>query len=165
MAQDYNIYIKNGMGGKAGARQKLSAKGSIARNKNTMNISATAKKISGTTSNMINSASSSSGFISISKTSKGLGFAGVVAAAILTSAEKIASFGINLREAKTGEQVRANNSRATIKTITSFGTNYITGAIQNELFTKRIISRQNFGLDYGRELYQINVEGYKNKRI
>ena len=47
----------------------------------------------------------------------------------------------------------------------SFGTNYLFGGIQNELFNKQVVTRQNLGLDYGREVYNMNIEGIKNKRI
>jgi hypothetical protein len=112
----------------------------------------------------ISSMSSGSSSLGLSGISKGFGVGAVISGLIIL-ADKVVSFGINLKEARTGEQVWAHNSRTTLKTITSLGTNYLFGAIQNELFAKKTISRQNYGLDYGRELYQINVEGSKNKRI
>lgn len=164
MAQDYNIYIKNGMGGKSGARQKLSAKGSIQRANNNK-IGMSLKKSTSMITGGINSMSSGSGSSVLVGGAKKAGIAGAIAAAIISVADKAITFGINLQEANTGEQIRAHNSKATLKTITSFGTNYLYGGFQNELFTKKVISRQNFGLDYGREIYQINMNGTKNKRI
>ncbi|MCK9576426.1 MAG: hypothetical protein M0R51_10935 [Clostridia bacterium] len=167
MAEDYNINIRNGMGGggKTASQMKLSTKGSINRAKNTMQSTGLLKKAtSGVNSTMsaINSGSST-GILS-SKIGK-IGSAGAAIGMLLATSEKLISFGINLQEAETGNRITAHNSRNTLKTVSSLGMNYVYGAIQNELFTKRQISRQNYSLDYGRELYGINVEGTKNKRI
>jgi hypothetical protein len=161
---DYNIYVKNMLGRGGSSQNKLSAKGSVHRSKNIVNNSKKLKRISGMASKGISSMSSGSSSLGLSGMMKGAGAAGAIGL-LLVAAEKVVSFGINLKEARTGEQVWAHNSRATLKTVTSLGTNYLYGAIQNELFTKKTISRQNYGLDYGRELFQINVEGSKNKRI
>ena len=90
--------------------------------------------------------------------------AGMLALGIET-ADKVARFGIHLQEAQTGNQLIADNTRNSIDIVKSGGMSLLKGAIQNELFTKKVISRQNFGLDYGREIYGINVEGSKYKRI
>jgi len=155
---DYNINVNNNMGGrKSAAKRKLSAKGSIQRALDTKNI---ANKIRKTT-NVLGNASSGSSSGIFSKVAGKSAVLGV----LLVSAEKISNFGINVAQARTGNQVTSHNSRTTIKTISSGGMNFAFGAIKNELFTKQVISRQNFGNDYGREIYQINVEGKKNKRI
>jgi len=161
---DYNIYVKNMLGRGGSSQNKLSAKGSVHRSKNIVNNSKKLKRIPGMASKGISSMSSGSSSLGLSGMMKGAGAAGAVAA-LIALADKVVSFGINIKEARTGEQVWAHNSRATLKTVTSLGANYLFGAIQNELFTKKTISRQNYGLDYGRELFQINVEGSKNKRI
>ena len=164
---DYNIYVKNMLGRGGSSQNKLSAKGSVHRSKNIVNNSKKLKRIPGMASkgiSSISSMSSGSSSLGLGTMMKGAGVAGAIGL-LLVAAEKVVSFGINLKEARTGEQVWAHNSRATLKTVTSLGTNYLFRAIQNELFTKKTISRQNYGLDYGRELYQINVEGSKNKRI
>jgi len=167
VAEDYNINIRNGMGGggKTTAQRKISAKGSIARAKETIVRANTVKKGSGGISKAISLATGSGSAGMLSSTVGKLGVAGAVIGVVLQNAEKIANFGVNIYEAQTGNEMASHNARTTIKTITSLGTNYLTGAIENELFTKKTISRQNYGMDYGRELYQINVDGTKNKRI
>ena len=156
---DYNINIRNrmGSGGKSASRKKLSAKGSIDRSKTTMNMTSKLKSSSG----VLSSVSGGKGLKALGKVAGKLGVLG----AVMVGAEKGANFGINLYSANTGNQIQSHNARTTLNTISSFGTNYAYGTLKNEIFTKKIISRQNFGLDYGRELYKINVEGTKNKRI
>lgn len=161
---DYNIYVKNALGKGGSSQNKLSTKGSVQRKNNIVNNSKKLKRIPSIASGAMSSMGSGSSNLSLGKTAKGFGV-GATITGLLILAEKVVSFGININEAKTGEQVWAHNSRTTLKTVTSLGTNYLYGYAQNELFTKKSISRQNYGLDYGRELYQINVEGSKNKRI
>ena len=161
---DYNIYVKNMLGKGGSSQNRLSAKGSVRRKQNIVNNSKKLKRIPSIASKGISSMGSGSSSMGLGGLAKGAGV-GVFISGLLILAEKVVSFGINLKEARTGEQVWAHNSRTTLNTIASLGTNYLFGAIQNELFTKKTISRQNYGLDYGRELYQINVEGSKNKRI
>jgi len=161
---DYNIIVKNMLGRGRSSQNKLSAKGSINRSKNIIGNSKNLKRISNMASKGISSAGSGSSNLGLTSLAKGAGVASVIGA-LMVVAEKGVSFGINMQEARTGEQIRGHNARTTLKTVTSLGTNYLYGHIQNELFTKKIISRQNFGLDYGREIYQINVNGSKNKRI
>jgi len=158
---DMNIYVKNLLGKGNASNNRLSAKGSIQRKQNTINSSNKLKRVSNTMNTMGGIGSN----LSLTKTVKGVGVAGLIVGTTIALADKVVSFGINLREASTGESIRANNSRTVLKTIGTMGTNLLYGAIGNELFTKKVISRQNFGLDYGREIYQINVEGTKNKRI
>jgi hypothetical protein len=168
MGEDYNINIRNGMGGggKSAAQQKISGKGSIAKAKNTINHSGLVRKSLGTIGKGISMATGSGGSGALaSSIGKSGGVAGQIAGFLITNAEKIANFGINIYEAGTGNEMASHNYRTTLKTISSMGKNYLIGAIQNELFTKQTISRQNYGMDYGRELYQINVDGFKNKRI
>jgi len=166
MAEDFNINIRNGMGGgKTASQKKLSAKGSIQRAKETTGGISRLKRGLGIANKAISTGmgASSSGVLS-SGLGK-LGVAGAITGFVLANAEKIALFGVNIYEAQTGNQMASHNARTTIKTISSLGTNYLSGYIENELFTKKTISRQNYGMDYGRELYSINVEGTKNKRI
>lgn len=168
MAEDMNINIRNQLGGKSNAKQKISAKGSIRRAKSTMRTSLMPKKLTSSLKgamNHANSGSSANMLSSVSAVSKGAGITMAFVASLTMASIKIAKFGININEAQTGDRVWSNNANATLKTITSLGTNYLYGGIHNELFTKRKISRQNYGLDYYREIYQLNMEGYKNKRI
>lgn len=166
MGEDYNINIRNQMGkggGKSAAQQKLSAKESIIRIKETIVQKGMGKKGLGVLGKAISTATGrgASGMLASVAGSTGSS----IVAFIITNAEKVANFGVNLYEAETGNEMRSHNARTTIRTISSLGMNYVSGAIQNELFTKKTISRQNYAMDYGRELYQINVDGQKNKRI
>ena len=163
---DYNIIVKNMLGKGGSSQNKLSAKGSVQRSKNIVNNSMKLKRIPSLASKGISAMGSGSPSLSLSLIGVAKGFGvGAVVGGLVMLAEKAVSFGISLKEARTGEQIRAHNARTTLKMVTSLGGNYLFGAIQNELFAKKTISRQNFGLDYGREIYQINVEGSKNKRI
>ena len=163
--EDANIYIRNMTGGKSGARQRLSAKGSVSRKKSISNAGNHLKKLRGGLGSTISHISTGSSSAIMAKNVGRAGMTGAVIAVAMAGIEKGVSFGISLTEANTGEQLRANNSRATIKTVTTMGTNYLYGAVKNELFTKKIISRQNIGLDYYREVYQLNIEGAKIRRI
>lgn len=155
---------RGGGGNKTASQQKLSAKGSITRAKETMGGKSLLKKGIGIANTTISTATG--GNSSVLKTAIGkAGPAGLIIGAIMTGAEKIADFGINIYEAQTGNEMRSHNARTTVKMISSLGIGFAQAAIQNEIFTKKIISRQNYGIDYGRELYQINVDGTKNKRI
>lgn len=148
--------------GKSVAQQKMSAKSSIARIKGIVADKGVSRKSFSFPSKAVSIATGkgSSGLLA-SAGSK----AGVIVGAIIAASEKIAQFGVNIYEADTGNEIRSHNARNTIATISSLGMNYVSGAIQNEFITKKIISRQNYSMDYGRELYQINVDGQKNKRI
>lgn len=158
---DYNIIVKNMLGGGSGAKTRLSARKSSKRNKNTMQLS---KNINSKSNNGAMLSGSGINLPSSSTMGKLFKTAAMTAAAIKL-ADKGAKFAIHLQEANTGEQLRAGNTKNSLDIVTSLGTNLMMGAVQNELFTKKVISRQNFGLDYGREIYSINVEGSKYKRI
>lgn len=147
--------------GKTVAQQKLSGKSSIIRAKETMATKGTPRKSFSFANKAVSIATGkgSSGLLA-SAGSKATGVIG----GILILAEKIASFGVNIYEADTGNEISSHNVRNTIATVSSLGMNYLSGSIQNELITKKTISRQNYSLDYGRELYDINVNGQKNKR-
>jgi len=163
--EDANIYIRNQLGAKSGAQQKLSAKGSIERAKNTLNSANSIKTVESTLSSTLGHISSGTGSNTLTKGISKAGLTSGLLAAIIAGAEKVVSFGIDLKYSGTGERIWANNSKATLKTALSLGTNFIYGGFQNELFIKKELSRQNFGLDYYREIYNINMEGSKNKRI
>lgn len=162
---DHNIYIKNQLGTSKGATKKLSAKGSIERKTITMTQKFKPPKSISAPGNIISNIDKGGSTGILSKGAKKIGTAGAVIGVLLTTGEKVASFAINMRESKTGNSLRAHNSRTTLNTVTSVGLNYAYGALNNELFRKKEISRQNNALDYGRDLYQINVEGSKTKRI
>lgn len=164
--EDANIFIKNGMGSGKNtiAQQKLSAKHSLNRNKSTMQLSSKVKNVLGGAGKMAGNINTGSSTSVISKVGK-LGATAAIGGALVTLAIKGANFGINYKEAETGNSLRAHNSRAIINMISTAGTNVLYAGLKNEIFTKKIISRQNFSNDYGRELYNMNVEGQKTKRI
>lgn len=166
MGNNINININNNMGrNKSFSQGKLSAKNSIARKKNTMDI---AKKLKTPMKEFdkalgnINSGNSSGVLSSgISKGAKSAAILGMV----LATTEKFANFGVNVYEAQTGNSLTAHNTRTMIKTASSLGLNYAYGALNNEIFTKKIVDRQNHALDYGREIYNITTYGSKYKKI
>lgn len=138
MAEDYNINIRNGMGGggKSTAQRKISAKASIARAKETIQNTGLVKKSLGVVSKGVSVATGSGGSSSGLLSSVG-GKASAILGTVIVVAEKIANYGINSREAESGNQLASHNERNTLRTITSLGMNYMVGQIQNELFTKK----------------------------
>ncbi len=161
---DYNIIVKNMLSGGTNAKSRLSAKHSTQRNKSTMNIAKNINKASSKGTSAMGSISSGTSGISLGKMG-GMFKSGAVTASIITIANKAANFGISYKAAQTGNQLRAGNTKNSLDIVMSGGTSLIMKSIQNELFTKQTISRTNFGLDYGREIYNLNVEGSKYKRI
>lgn len=162
MAEEYNINIRNKMGksGKSSSVSKISAKGSIERAKNTIASTGLLKQGVSQSGKVLSHISSGS-----AGSLKSIGKSGVLLSTLFATSAKIADFAIEYKTAQTGEQVWGHNAKTSLKTVVSFGMNYVYGFLQNEIFTKQTIHRQNESLDYGRELYQINVEGTKNKRI
>ena len=169
---DYNIYLRNRLGQNSGKTQKISAKGTSIELKDTMKskkrnafinsnnfgnyvpISGGGKVSSGASKSVVKAGLSKAGPV------------GVAIAAVLTAlqiTEKVVSFGVNIWEANTGESIRANNLRATAKTHASLGTNLIIGGINHALFDAKRIKRQNIGLEYGQQIYNLNYLGEKNK--
>lgn len=169
---DYNIYLRNRLGQSSGKTQKISAKGTSTKLKDTIK---TKKRNSFINANNfgnyipISGGGKASGGATKSVVKTGLskaGPVGVAIAAVLTTlqtAEKVFSFGVNIWEANTGESVRANNLRATAKTHASLGTNLIIGGINHALFDAKRIKRQNIGLEYGQQVYNLNYLGEKHK--
>ncbi len=92
---------------------------------------------------------------------KGVGVISTVVVTTLKIANKAADLAINYHEAKTGNSVRYGNIRSSKELLLSLGTNYLSGLVKNELFTKNIVRRQNTALDYGRQLYNYNNYGEK----
>lgn len=92
-------------------------------------------------------------------------FAPVVAAVAIAS--KIANKGVDLyakyQIGKTGQTVHYSNIKTAKDMIFSLGKNYVSGYIQNEIFTKKAVERQNSTLEYDRQIYNINNYGNKYK--
>lgn len=91
------------------------------------------------------------------------GITGAIIATGLATSDKVARFGIDIWESHTGESMVARNMRATTSTITSLGGNLLSQAIKNAVITKNQIERQNLNLEYGRDLYNLNIYNEKNK--
>lgn len=77
--------------------------------------------------------------------------------------ERIAVFGSQFRQSRSGESMLESNYRAKVKTTTNLGLNILYGQISNTLFTQPKIVRQNYALNYERQLYNYNVYSEKNK--
>jgi hypothetical protein len=82
---------------------------------------------------------------------------------------KVADKGIDIytkiKQAHSGEDMLLSNFKARYKTARSLGTNIFSGYVQNLLYTRPQIRRQNNMLDYGREIYLRNVENEKNQFV
>ena len=162
MALDINVYLR-GKGGTSRAKSKISAKGSLER-----------KQIAGSTNfNKVNKTINT-----ISKATSVEGAAGIVggtaskavpvlATIVLVAklADKVVNIGANIYEAQSGESMKANNIKATSKAVTSFGVSLISGGVKNWLYNQPVIRRQNYSIDYNRELYLRNVDNEKNRFI
>jgi hypothetical protein len=168
MAGDINIRIKNELGGGGsetnGLKGKLSAKKTSKKNQDLI-IEKVGKQLNGrieptTIQDALAYANNTTNVLSAFKKTA---IVAVMSTALVKGAERVTSFGIDYSEALTGEAVLAHNRRALLSTITSGGSNIINGYIKNEIFTSKVIARQNRALDYGRELYNLNIEGQKNK--
>lgn len=89
------------------------------------------------------------------------------AIAVIAVASKVANKGVDLyakyQIGKTGQTVHYTNIKAAKDMIFSLGKNYVSGYIQNELFTKKAVERQNSTLEYDRQIYNINNYGNKYK--
>lgn len=92
-------------------------------------------------------------------------FAPVIAGVAIAS--KVANKGIDLyakyQTGKTGQTVHYSNIKATKDMVLSGGMNYVKGWINNEIFTKKAIERQNSTLEYDRQIYNLNNYGIKLK--
>lgn len=162
----HDINIRNKMNsGKSGAESKLSAKTS-----NQSQIQSLKQKTNTyqfpNVNKIVNTAVKvGTGNVS-GLASAGLMKAGMTGALIATglaSSDKVAKFGIDIWESHTGESMLARNIRASVSTVTSLGGNLLSQAIKNAVIVKNQIERQNLNLEYGRELYNLNVFNEKNK--
>lgn len=148
-----DVYLKGKGGG--GATQRAKTKLSAVQSKEVSKI-ATKKSINvSAISSFITTGNMKPGLMLIPGMSKAM----IIAA----SADRVVGFGAKIFEAHTGESVQASNIMAYSKTIASGGTNIIQGAFENLLFTEPRIRRENLGLEYNRQLYDINTFNDKNK--
>ena len=59
----------------------------------------------------------------------------------------------------------SGNVRAATKIASTFGYSYLEAAIGNELYRKPTVERQNFMLDYGKNIYNLKIDTLKFKTI
>lgn len=156
MSIDINVYMRNKGGRTTRAQSKLSAKETF--NSKRGRVSATKRD----TSNM--------GMLSTFMSSGNLLKSGLMKVPILRSvmaAGKVADRGVNfataIYQARSGERMISNNIRAYSKVGTTLGLSYLDSAIDNFLYREPEVKRQNYMLDYGRELYLRNVQNDKNQ--
>lgn len=76
--------------------------------------------------------------------------------------DKHAQFGISVYQAHSGEDMLSANMSAMAKAYTTLGGSYIKAGFENILFNRPKVRRQNYMLDYGRNLYMRNIENEKN---
>lgn len=79
--------------------------------------------------------------------------------------DKGVNFGTKLYQAHSGEDMLISNFKAKYNTVTSLGKNVIEGYVQNLLYNRPVVRRQNNMLNYGREIYLRNVESEKNQFV
>jgi hypothetical protein len=82
-----------------------------------------------------------------------------IAMSTLQELNKWHDLSLDYRAAVTGETVYAGNLKKTKSYILSLGGAYIQDAIQNHLFTRNIVHRQNIQNQYYRDLYFEKFEG------
>ena len=78
-------------------------------------------------------------------------------------ANQVVGFGAGIYEAQSGETMLTHNVRAWSKTLTSVGTSYVSAWVNNMLYTRPTVKRQNYMLDYNRKLFMRNIENEKNQ--
>jgi|LGVF01.2.fsa_nt_gb hypothetical protein len=158
MSIDINVYLRSKGGRTTRAQAKLSAKETHKNKKGSTSASASKKEVNHmgalatfmSSGNMLKS--------SIMKVP-------ILRTAMLAgkTAEKGVNFLTSVYQAQTGENMIANNTRAYSKIISTLGIGYVEGAIDNWLYKKPTVQRQNYMLDYGRKLYTRNIENEKNQ--
>ena len=157
MSIDINVYLRNKGGRTTRAKSKLSAK-------------ETHNNKKGGTSTSTKKETNHMGALATFMSSGHILKSGVMKVPALRSAMvagKVADKGVNfltsIYQARSGERMISNNARAYSKVFTTLGIAYIEGAIDNWLYREPEVQRQNYMLDYGRELYLRNIENEKNQ--
>lgn len=157
---DINVRLGGG-GGKPGVSSNMGRAKSTLSAKDSATINKTIKKTTSVISGM-------STFVSTGKVSSGVMMTSPVLRSskmISMAVEKGGNTLIKLYQAHSGEDMLASNAKAILKTATSGGTNLLSGYVENLLYTRPQIRRQNNMLDYGREIYLRNVENNKNRFV
>ena len=158
MSLDINVYLRNKGGRTTRAQGKLSTKETHNSKKGRTSASATKKE----TNHM--------GALATFMSSGNILKSSIMKVPILRSAMvagKVADKGINfvtrLYQAQSGENMISSNTKAYSKVATTLGLAYLEGSIDNWLYRKPTVQRQNYMLDYGRNLYIRNIENEKNQ--
>jgi hypothetical protein len=156
MSIDINVYLRNKGGRTTRAKAKLSAKETHSSKKG--GTSATKKDV--------NNMGVLATFMSTGNPLK----SGVMKVPVIRSvmatgkvADKAVNFGTAIYQAHSGENMISGNIRATSKIASTFGVSYLEATISNELYRRPTVERQNYMLDYGKELYNLNIENNKNQ--
>jgi len=154
-----------GSGG-SGAQTKLSAKGTQSKQITTLRESSSnglsGRDVLKPINTMVGIGTGNAPKLLSSGLSK-MGVTGAIIGAGLAIADKVINFGIDIWESNTGESMIAKNTRMEVNTVMTMGMNVLSGSIKNQLITHNVIRRQNNMLEYGRELYNLNIDGQKNK--
>ena len=157
MSIDINVYLRNKGGRTTRAKSKLSTKETHASKK-------------GGTSTATKKETNHMGALATFMSSGSILKSSVMKVPVLRSvmiAGKVADKGVNfataIYQAHTGENMISNNIRAYSKVTTTLGVSYLEGAIENWLYRQPEVRRQNYMLDYGRELFIRNIENEKNQ--
>ncbi len=158
MSIDINVNLRNGGGRTTRAQSKMSTKGSFNNKKGRMATVATKKE----TNHM--------GALATFMTSGNMLKSGLMKVPLLRSvmvagkvADKGVQFGTAIYQARSGEKMISHNIKAYSKVYTTMGIAYLEGALDNYLYREPEVKRQNYMLDYGRELFLRNIENEKNK--
>jgi len=141
MSIDINVYLRNNIGRTTRAQSKLSTKETHNNKKGLATFM-------------------SSGNILKSSIMKVPVLRSVMVAG--KTADKAVNFGVALYQASTGENMISSNIKAYSKVATTLGLAYVDSAIDNWLYRIPTVQRQNYMLDYGRNLYTRNIENEKN---
>ena len=157
MSIDINVYLRNKGGRTTRAKSKLSAK-------ETHNN----KKGKTTTDNT--KATNHMGALATFMSSGHIMKSAVMKVPLLRSvmvvgkaADKAVNFGTALYQARSGEKMISSNIKSYSKIATTLGIAYVESTVDNWLFREPEVERQNYMLDYGRKLYNVNIENDKNK--
>lgn len=82
-----------------------------------------------------------------------------IAMAVIQEINQWHNLYLDYRSAVTGETLHAGNLKKGKSYLLSFGTVYFKEAIENHLFTKNIVHRQNIQNQYYRDLYYYKMDG------
>ena len=148
MSIDINVYLRNKGGRTTRAKSKLSTK-----------------------ETHTNKKGKNSAIAGIAAKGKGFGASGFTKALVIVTAislvakkaDKVVQFGTAIYQARSGESMISSNIRAYSKLLATGGMSYAHGVIDNWLYREPEVQRQNYMLDYGRELYNQNIENKKNR--